>query len=134
MTLIEISEKVRDHLTTQKKVSRVQNGCAYRGEGGVKCAVGCLIDDENYSPDVEHRSVEHRPVREAVANSLGVKLTTGLVDMLGLWQQYHDGLQYFSWSSRVDTDPEHPTKLVSPTDFHDTLLISINGGIYGDLT
>lgn len=51
------------HLREQRAFSftikRLENGepqyrCAYRGKGGVKCAVGCLIPDDVYSKDMEN--------------------------------------------------------------------------------
>lgn len=60
LTKREIFEKVKGHLLTQKAVSRKSRsasspvyGCAYRGEAGMKCAVGCLISDADYSLDFE---------------------------------------------------------------------------------
>lgn len=31
--------------------------CAYRGEDGLKCAIGALIPDDQYSPNMENMSV-----------------------------------------------------------------------------
>ncbi len=39
-----------DDRTTDKK-------CQYRGDEGRKCAFGCLINDEDYSPSLEGQSV-----------------------------------------------------------------------------
>lgn len=129
MTLIEISEKIRDHLTKQKAVSRMPTGCAYRGDGGVKCAVGCLIDDDNYSSDLEYRSVGHGPVIKAIEVSLGMKITSGCLRMLKEWQQYHDQFHYFQWTD-PDPDSASNVKLISPTDFHNQVLVEISNGIY----
>ena len=51
MTKQEIFDTVARHLLKQgrKSVTRLDDGeavCRYRGEGGDKCAVGILIDDE----------------------------------------------------------------------------------------
>ena len=55
-----IFNTVVKHLLTQNKKSMDSTGgamrreiCAYRGEGGLKCAVGCLIPDELYTPNME---------------------------------------------------------------------------------
>ncbi len=56
MTNQEVFDKVARHLLTQGKraVSASQPGkCQYRGADGLKCAVGCLIQDEYYSADFE---------------------------------------------------------------------------------
>ncbi len=45
------------HLLRQKAKSvRERNLCSYRGEGGLKCAVGALIDDADYSPKMEGKA------------------------------------------------------------------------------
>jgi len=53
----EIFDTVARHLLTQKQraVTTTQKGdvCAYRGADGTKCALGCLIPDSLYSPDME---------------------------------------------------------------------------------
>lgn len=48
----EIFDTVVAHLRTQKvQALRADGGgCAYRGEGGTKCAIGCLVTDEEYDP------------------------------------------------------------------------------------
>src|SRR5690348_4139130 len=61
MTLQEIFDKVGVHLLTQNEqaMARDEDGernCAYRAEGDrgmLKCAVGCLIPDELYTPVIE---------------------------------------------------------------------------------
>jgi hypothetical protein len=41
----EVFERVRDHLLRQMGTSYMHGTCAYRGEEGLSCAVGCLILD-----------------------------------------------------------------------------------------
>ncbi len=48
-----VFDQVKTHLLTQKQqsLSNSPSGlsvCAYRGINGLKCAVGCLISDEEY--------------------------------------------------------------------------------------
>lgn len=50
----ETFDTVAKHLLTQKKKAWTRGtGCAYRGEDGTKCAVGCLIPDDRYDSDLE---------------------------------------------------------------------------------
>lgn len=66
MTNQEIFDKVATHLFTQgvRSVSKTclndasfdADYCLYRGPNGTKCAVGCLIPDEDYDPTMENRS------------------------------------------------------------------------------
>lgn len=39
-------------------VSADGTSCRYRGEGGRECAIGLVISDENYSPEIEGVPVE----------------------------------------------------------------------------
>ena len=51
----ETFDTVVAHLRRQGRQSRSDfaGGCAYRGDGGLKCAVGVLIPDERYTPAFE---------------------------------------------------------------------------------
>lgn len=58
----EIFNQVAEHLMTQGAQSVIRSKnleriCAYRGDGGLKCAIGCLIPDDYYSPDMEGAGV-----------------------------------------------------------------------------
>lgn len=50
--------KMYDHLIKQgrKSTGAKWDACAYRGEGDTMCAVGCLISDEAYNPEMECKS------------------------------------------------------------------------------
>jgi hypothetical protein len=50
----EIFDKVAKHLLTQNRQAKGKTGCAYRGDNGDKCAIGCLIPDEDYGPKMEN--------------------------------------------------------------------------------
>ena len=51
----EVFDYIANHLLTQNKQARLADGseCAYRTEGGLKCAAGCLIPDDLYKPEFE---------------------------------------------------------------------------------
>lgn len=55
MTKQEVYDKVKAHLLAQGKQSwdEERDLCMYRGPGGLKCAVGVLIPDEKYVPQME---------------------------------------------------------------------------------
>lgn len=56
----EIFDKVCAHLLAQKgKAVGEFDACLYRASDGRKCAVGCLIEDEYYSPAIEGVSVPY---------------------------------------------------------------------------
>lgn len=86
----EIFTKVYRHLMKQKKKStRVENSfaytCAYRGDNGAMCAVGCLISDEKYTPSLEGRSVRNTAVQCAIP-----KRYAPHIDLLFGLQKIHD--------------------------------------------
>ena len=62
MTKQQVFDKVATHLLTQGKASRAvvggEVGCAYRGEDGTSCAVGCLLPDELYDPEMEGKNAK----------------------------------------------------------------------------
>lgn len=41
-----------------------QDECAYRGSGGLKCAIGHCIPDEHYDPEIEGLPVLDTPVED----------------------------------------------------------------------
>jgi len=51
----EVFDQVAEHLLKQNAQSEHALGYAYRGEGGLKCAAGCLIADNEYSEEYENR-------------------------------------------------------------------------------
>lgn len=56
----EIFDYVEAHLKEQGYRSMLDSStgsCAYRGESGDMCAVGCLIADDEYNPSMENNSV-----------------------------------------------------------------------------
>lgn len=70
-----IFTKVKNHLLNQKARCYVGEKCRYRGDQGLKCAVGCLISDEHYSPELEDKLFENSNiVCEAVEKSQGIEI------------------------------------------------------------
>jgi hypothetical protein len=91
MTLLQISEKIRDHLIKQKAKSETNNGtCKYSNINGNMCAVGCLIPDEVYSPELEGKAMGREEIITAVGLSLKMKLDVDTLALLKAWQNYHD--------------------------------------------
>jgi hypothetical protein len=107
--IARISARIRDHLIAQRTVSRAAtpygSRCAYRGDEGLSCAVGCLIADSFYNEGLEGLAFNAREVFHAVRKSLAAvglgPLTPHedyqLQDVLGGWQRYHDSGLYLDW-------------------------------------
>lgn len=100
MTNQEVFEKVVRHLRAQGEKSLMPGcsvACAYRGENGRKCAVGCLIADEHYAPDLEWQNTLTGRVKNALKAS-GVEMDS--YDLLTL-QEIHDHRPVDEWEARL---------------------------------
>ena len=99
MTKREIFDTVKNHLLAQNAKSTDGYNCFYRDAFGHKCAVGCLITDAAYYPDIEGKGVgsghvstalELSGVDEAVHHSILIRL-----------QLLHDGYSPEDWETRL---------------------------------
>ena len=76
--LQEVFDLVRTHLLQQNKPSFATLGHdgfpkpAYRGDDGCKCAIGCLIPDDKYTPTIEQLGVFSIRVRAIVFDFVGL--------------------------------------------------------------
>ena len=63
--------------------------CMYRGPNGTKCAVGCLIPDEMYLPEMESSGDVYSIIRsyKNIATYLNAKYN---IDFLEQCQKWHD--------------------------------------------
>lgn len=95
MNTYQLFTTMRDHMLAQGRTAmrlRASGhpGCAYRGDDGTKCAVGCLITDEFYNPSLEGLGVHEPEQRTAVEKSIGRTLTKKELSLLVHMQQLHD--------------------------------------------
>lgn len=100
----EVYNKVRAHLLTQRARSVLADcpagmACAYRGVGGLKCAIGCLIEDKHYDPEFERFGVGKTSVRDALRLS-GVAYD---VDFLSALQVIHDNSPLCQWEADLES-------------------------------
>lgn len=60
----EIFDTVANHLLTQN--AKAQDGfhCRYRTKDGLKCAIGCLIKEEDYKPEMEYHLADGPRISE----------------------------------------------------------------------
>jgi hypothetical protein len=101
MTLQEVFNKVVTHMLTQmKQAAGPDRVCMYRAPDGTKCAIGCLIQDEDYNPRMEGRTVY-------ALNSLNM-LPDYLVDLkvssphfLAELQTIHDSVDPTCWKQSL---------------------------------
>lgn len=95
MTEQEIFDKVVRHLIAQgeQAVDPATGRCQYRAPGGLKCAIGCLIPDELYEPEMDgEMALSASDVLESypeLAGAIG-SYSEALGDMLNSLQRVHD--------------------------------------------
>ena len=119
MNMLEVFNKVEAHLLAQGvrsiRKSLIQDMCAYRGAGGLRCAVGCLIKDEAYHKGLEGTSAlellrqcqtdekeEDRQtlLKEALIKS-GIDLKPATTYMLSDLQYLHDRQKPKDWKQEL---------------------------------
>ena len=100
-TNLEIFNQVRDHLLKQgrRSIARYSHAysygdCRYRGENGMSCAVGCLIPDELYDPEIESQFAGSQIVRAVLKK---VDIWDNNIGMLMNLQTVHDSAE--SWDN-----------------------------------
>lgn len=98
----EVFDKVKTHLLSQmlRSVDTAGRMCAYRGAGGLKCAVGCLIPDDLYTPKIEGGG-PFSPKLDLILDKLGL----GDVEMksfLSELQRIHDNFAAEDWAACLD--------------------------------
>lgn len=91
----ETFDTVARHLLTQAEKA-IRTGtldeCAYRGDRGLRCAVGCLLPDDLYDPSMEGQSCFKGSDVGAIMQRLGYD--PGLLELL---QAIHDSRSVAGW-------------------------------------
>ena len=104
-TAQEVFDQVVTHLLTQMKQSKSSpNGiCAYRGKNGLKCAAGCLIADDEYTPEMDNPN----PLPNVkVDSNWASQVANGLFphdhcDLVMKLQRLHDNNYVCDWEERL---------------------------------
>ena len=99
MTNQEILDKVANHLLTQneKAYNEDEHSCAYLDPEGRKCAVGCLIPDDQYSKELEGAIITSNPKLKALPCMQGLDL-----DFLRDLQMLHDRSPTSKWRKELE--------------------------------
>ena len=115
LTKQEVFDKVATHLLTQMEQSRSEaakgfskepTGCAYRGDGGKMCAVGCLIPDDIYDEEMEGKIsyslfYDFYKFRELFDTSVPATEITALLSAL---QKIHDCSNPSAWLRELEDE------------------------------
>lgn len=101
MKLQQIIDKSGNYLLKQGTQSVLEDGytCAYRGQDGLMCAVGCLINEDAYNWSLEGTSILELSVQRALRHS-GIEFDTDGQVMLLLTrlQDIHDTKEESDWA------------------------------------
>lgn len=89
---------VENHLLTQQEKSTENDKCKYH-YNGLKCAVGCLISEEDYEYTLENIPVSNLP-EPLLEKLIGKDWET--LDMLTDLQDVHDCRHIDSWRDCLD--------------------------------
>jgi len=113
----EVFDRVVTHLRAQNARSFIlkmdspfdnEYTCAYRGANGFKCAIGCLIPDEEYKPEMERGSLEMLLMDTAncprlfAKNSATEKMFNQHYYLLSSLQDIHDRIDISKWEKHFE--------------------------------
>jgi len=97
-----IFDTVSKHLLIQNAISMDGDSCRYRSDSGLKCAIGILIKDEYYSPELEGNDIGDDIVNIAIIKSLNIKQYSSVTEnILFELQQIHDMYSTCSWPKEL---------------------------------
>lgn len=97
VTAQEVFDQVARHLLTQKERSQIaESRCAYRGEDGLMCAAGCLLDDEEYL------AIEKHNMSSWLALTVAGKVPHAHAKLISDLQKIHDGEDAEYWSKELE--------------------------------
>jgi len=102
-TFQDVFNNVVNHLIVQNKTSAdYGSGCRYRayieGEEYRKCAIGCLISDDNYHEYIEDSLANSPDVIEAIKKSNSeLIIDDKITELFLLMQHVHDHLEPKNW-------------------------------------
>ena len=91
----EVFDQVATHILKQNAQALVGTSCAYRGDGGLKCAAGCLIGDDEYSREWDENFISWPKL---VTKGVVPHLHSALVGRL---QQIHDSYDPEQWKAEL---------------------------------
>ncbi|WP_225936182.1 hypothetical protein [Caballeronia sp. NK8] len=100
----KIYERVSEHLLTQRAVSEDDNGsCRLRSPEGRKCAIGSLVNDDLYEPELEgvgisyYRHAQDGKLLRALFASNVNAYDPNIIDLLIELEEIHDYADIDEW-------------------------------------
>ncbi len=89
----QVFDQVATHLLKQGKKSLGTVGCRYHTSSGLMCAAGCLIDNDEYSAEIENKSWHSLSLTGLVPNDHR--------DLIIQLQDVHDGKDVYQWPAAL---------------------------------
>ena len=109
-TAQQVFDQVANHLLTQGRESMVNGRCLYRAPGGLQCAAGCLVGDDEYDEMMEKKNWS-RLVS-------GGSVPPDHEDLIFALQKLHDTVNPFFWETKlIETARDHGLSEKVITDF-----------------
>ena len=73
--------------------SRIGNRCVYRGRNNTKCAVGHIILDKDYNPDMDSTTIKNTSAEAIIRNTTELHDLVLHIDLIKDLQYWHDNLE-----------------------------------------
>lgn len=107
----QIFDRVANHLLIQNKRSLEEANttddfgqCAYRSYDGLKCAIGCLIADEDYTERMEGKTVYSLlQIFRHLLSITALDIEDPCLDMLEGLQHIHDQCPVADWPTLLES-------------------------------
>lgn len=94
-------KSVRHKVSSQHELYfGIHNNCCYRGVENLKCAIGCLVENDFYDPNMEQKDISNDFVRVIVKQSLPNWKPNW--DMLQDLQELHDEYYPEEWEWKLE--------------------------------
>ncbi|MCH7759842.1 hypothetical protein IIA15_00350 [candidate division TA06 bacterium] len=105
LTMQETFNKIRDHLLKQNYKSKAvfQDSvlCAFRDGNGRSCAIGCLIPDKKYRPELEYSVVHDRKIMDILETVIEMGKSLTAINFLEDCQDIHDKHDPCDWQDEL---------------------------------
>lgn len=100
-TTQQVFDQIVNHLRKQGKPSMDKhgNGCLYHGPNGLKCAAGCLIADDEYSPEMDNNPADDTTWQYLIDTGVVPSHFSKLIIHM---QHLHDLKHHEDWESEFE--------------------------------
>jgi hypothetical protein len=101
---IAIPALLKQNFKSAKQFEGAAESCRYRSEAGLKCAIGHLISDEHYSPNLEGWAADNPVILEALAKShpqIPPSVLEAENEFLTDLQSVHDCSEVYEWRDKA---------------------------------